>query len=258
MKRTNFKCILVLLLGVAAAQGQTSWSATGSGCELQVSTLQDGGLQVGFILLRCDPKLSEVRLIDTARVLGKANPYAAFSLREVLNETHASIVANAGSTTSLSVPSPAGLLEIGGTIVSKAKLNVKNTGILCIKHDSVDIAEFTSNVPEGCLDAVQRGPFLSHDLIAANDGSGRFQRTVVAVDNRGRLLILVTKDGAHLSAIAAFLYGSRFSLGTRAALNLDGGTSSGLIFAKDQGVKDTVTGNVDGLVASAIAIRKRH
>ena len=248
----------MLFLGVGAAQCQMSWSATGSGCEWQLSTLQDSGREVGSVLLRCDPKLSEVRLIDTARALGKANSYAAFSLREVLNETHASIVVNAGSTTSYSVPSPAGLLKIGSTIVSKAKLNDKNAGILCIKRDSVDIVRFSSTVPKGCLDAVQRGPFLSQDLTAANDGSGQFRRTVVAVDNGGRLLILVTKEGARLSAIAAFLYGPKLNLGIRAALNLDGGASSGLIFANDQGVKDAATGNVDGLVASAIAIRKRH
>jgi len=156
------------------------------------------------------------------------------------------------------VPSPAGFLKIGSTIVSKAKLNDKNAGILCIKRDSVDIVGFSSAVPEGCLDAVQRGPFLSQDLTAANDGSGQFRRTVVAVDNEGRLLILVTKEGVRLSAIAALLYGSKLNLGIRAALNLDGAASSGLIFANDQGVKDAVTGNVDGLVASAIAIRKRH
>lgn len=258
MRRTTLTFVLLLFPVVADSQSQSAWSKTPSGCEWQTNTLQDSGSGVGYILFRCDPKISEVKIVDTASTLGKTNPYAAFSLRELLNETHASIVVNAGSTTSFSVPSPAGLLRVGGKTINPPRLHVKNAGVLCIRRDRLDIVRFSATLPKGCLDAVQRGPFLSQDLTQENDSSARFRRTVVAVDGGGRLVILVTKDGTRLSAISALLFEGKLNLDIRAALNMDGAASSGLIVADDQGVKDSVIGNVDGLVASAIAIRKRR
>jgi hypothetical protein len=75
---------------------------------------------------------------------------------------------------------------------------------------------------------------------------------VVAVDAVGRLLILVTRETTELSAIVSYLFVSSRDLNIQAALNLDGDVSSGLVFAS-HGKLQTL-GNVDGLVASAIAI----
>lgn len=86
-------------------------------------------------------------------------------------------------------------------------------------------------------------------------GSDRYRRTVVALDHEGRLLLLVTNEKTTLSALAAFLYTSKLDLKVQSALNLDGAASSGMLITIDSGqAKQVITGNVDGLVASAIAI----
>lgn len=257
MNKAFYLCILVLMLCVGAVRAEAPWSATASGCEVLDSSFRDADRRVSFVLVRCDPKRVDVRLVDTSSELGKGNPYAAFSLREVMDKVRASIVVNAGSTASYSVPIPAGLLEVRGVIVQPPKFYVKNAAALCINRDRVSIVKISSRAPKGCEDAVQRGPFLSKELSEV-DNSGRYRRTVAAVDGQGRLLILVTRDGATLSSVASFLYGTEHNLGVSSALNLDGDASSGLIFASSEGIKDSVVGSVDGLVASAIAIGKRR
>lgn len=257
MKKPFFCCILVLIFGLTA-RAQMPWSTTASGCEVLDGSFQDADRHVSFVLVRCDPTHSEIRLIDTSSELGRENGYAAFSLREVMTKTRSAVVVNAGSTRSFSAPIPAGLLEVGGAIVSPPKFYVKNAAVLCINRDRVSIVKLLSKIPKDCPEAVQRGPFLSWELVSANDDSGHHRRTVAAVDKQGRLLILVTKEGATLSSVVSFLYGSKPDLGVLSALNLDGDASSGLIFAGSEGIKEPTVGSVDGLVASAIAIRRRR
>ena len=258
MNRFFYFCVLDLMLCLAAVQAEGQWSSTASGCEVLDASFRDADRRVSFVLVRCDPKRVDVRLVDTSSELGRGNPYAAFSLREVMNKVQASIVVNAGSTASYSVPIPAGLLEVRGKIVQRPKLYVKNAAVLCINRDRVGIVTFSSKAPNDCQDAVQRGPFLSKELSPAGDDSGHYRRTVAAVDGQGRLLILVTREGATLSSVVSFLYGSDQGLGVLSAMNLDGDASSGLIFARSEGLKESIVGSVDGLVASAIAIRKRR
>ena len=246
----------VFLFLVSTAEGQAAWSTTTSGCGVANGTFNDHESQVSFVLLRCDPKRVEIRLVDSSSAIGKANSYAAFSLRELLEQTRASIVVNAGSTSSYSVPAPAGLLMIQGRLVGRPALGAENAvgfgGVLCIRGDQISIEEFSWPLTKQCQYAVQRGPILSRDF--ANDNKSRYRRTVVAVDAQGRLLVMVTKQVATLLSISSFLY-SQADLAIRSALNLDGDVSSGLMFADDQDVKDRVFGTVDGLIASAITIR---
>lgn len=95
------------------------------------------------------------------------------------------------------------------------------------------------------------------DSLSGKGVSGRSRRSTVALDDRGRLVLLVTEPTT-LSAVAAFLYKTELDLRVQSALNLDGSTSSGLIMTT--GPSDTepiVIGNVDGLVASAIVVTER-
>jgi uncharacterized protein YigE (DUF2233 family) len=248
--------ILSLPLTVAAA-GQTKWSAIAPGLELADGSLTNKDQRVTFIMVRCDPKRNRVRIIDTFHELRKANSFAAFSVREVRNKTGASIVVNAGSTASYSLPAPVGLLQIGGNIRSKPNQLAEHAGVLCLAGDQIFILPLSTVNSTRCLDAVQRGPFLSQDSLRVSDPSSkRYRRTVVAVDSVGRLLILVTREATELSAIVSYLFVSNSDLHIQSALNLDGDVSSGIVFARDDSLQ--TVGNVDGLVASAIAIYGSH
>lgn len=247
---------LTLLASLPLVEPQIQWSATKFGCEVAFGSFADREVPVAFAAVRCDPKRVEINIVDTSGALGKNNRYAAFSLREVLAATHSSVAVNAGSTSSFSVPAPAGLLLIHGRLVSRPRPRADGAGVLCIAGVQVRIEELSSSVQESCSDAVQRGPILSQDFV--NNAQSRYRRTVAAVDSQGRFLLVVTKQPTTLSAVHSFLYHSTADLGVRSALNLDGDSSSGLIFGEDEGVKEVVTGTVDGLVASAITIRRRR
>jgi len=251
-----FLSLLTLLLGLAA-QGQSFVATSTHGCEFLKTQVQDVETSVPAMLLKCDPKVTEVKLLATSAVLGGENAYAAFSLREVWAKTGASIVVNAGSTASFSTPMPAGLLKVRGKILNRVKdvPSEQHPGVLCLEKNRVRIIRLPGDgeTITGCIDAVQRGPVLTTDLVPQKDGSSRFRRTVAAVDGEGNFLLLVTADGARLSAVAGFLYKPEFHV--LSALNLDGGASSGLLFSIGGG-QTSLIGNVDGLVASVIAIGK--
>jgi uncharacterized protein YigE (DUF2233 family) len=244
---------MVFLLERAVCQ--TQWLTTTSGCEVHDGNLPDHGVKVPYVLVRCDPKVVQIRVADTASELGKTNGYAAFSLKEVAEKSGAAIAVNAGSTSSFSLPVPAGLLIVHGKLVSKPRLRVPDGGILCIRRSQVFIEPFSVALPKGCSDAVQRGPVFSREF--ANNSTTRYRRTAAAVDKVGRFIILLTREPATLSSVNSFLYDPGSALGVQSALNLDGDMSSGLVFGPDQGVKETAIGTVDSLIASAILIRRR-
>jgi uncharacterized protein YigE (DUF2233 family) len=257
MTRRVCSWTILFLLCAGGAAGQTIWSTIRPGLELLDGSLTDQGQKVTFVLIRCDPRKNQVRVVDTFHELRKANSFAAFSIREVRNKTGASVVANAGSTASYSVPAPVGLLQIRGKIVSRPNFRAEHGGVLCVNGDHISILPLSSTKLPKCSDAVQRGPFLSRDSVSVSDPSTkRYRRTVAALDTNGRLLILVTRESASLSAIVSYLYVSNLNLNIQFALNLDGDVSSGLVLARDE--KLTTLGNVDGLVASAIAIYKKN
>src|ERR1700722_1827843 len=119
MKKLVCSHIVWLLLCTVTATGQAKWSSIGPGLELADGSLVDKEQSVTFIMIRCDPKKNHVRVIDTFHELRQANSFAAFSVREVRSKTRASIVVNAGSTASYSIPAPVGLLQVGGKIRNK-------------------------------------------------------------------------------------------------------------------------------------------
>ena len=247
-------CAISLLLVATSAVCQTTWSNLQPGLELLNRSFPDHGETVPFVLLRCNPKKYRVRIIDTLHELGKANSFAAFSLNEIQNKMRALIIVNGGSTSSYSIPAPAGLLQVGGKTVSPPNYLTERAGVLCITRGIVSILPLSRSQPR-CFDAVQRGPYMSREFLSVPDApSRRYRRTIAAIDGDGQLLILVTNEKATLSSVAAFLYASNSKLDVRSALNLDGDTSSGLIVATGGDLR--TVGNIDRLIASAIAIFK--
>ena len=233
------------------------WNVLRPGLETVNSNFRDQDTVVTFTAARCDPKIYRIRVVSTFREIGKANSYAAFSIREVARVTRALLVVNAGSTDSYSLPAPVGLLITDGITISGIARSAKNGGVFCVAGDRLTIASVARMESQKCTDAVQRGPLLSSGS-SAGEANERHRRTVAALDDKGRLVILVTHEETTLSALATFLYTSELVMKIQSALNLDGDASSGLLMIGDRdNTKRIAIGNVDGLVASVIAITER-
>jgi hypothetical protein len=81
---------------------------------------------------------------------------------------------------------------------------------------------------EALSQAVQSFPMLIRPdgTAYADEDGGRARRTAVGLDDQGRLVVIIAPDGLFtLAGLAAWLHGS--DLGLTAALNLDGGGSTG-------------------------------
>jgi uncharacterized protein YigE (DUF2233 family) len=248
------RCFLASLLAWASVAAAQNWSQVGT-FEALAGQFDDQGQQIHFVLLRADPSRTSIRIVDTFELLHKANAYSPFSIAEVKTATKARAVVNAGSTNSFSIPDPVGLLETNGRVISRENRSVKYGGVLCIGRTSVSIFPVPMPKTANCIHAVQRGPVLGPDLqYPASYSQEKYTRSAVAVDTNGRLIVLVTNDPVSLHSMARFLYKSTLNLSLRSILNLDGGPSSGLILSSEHtGIPPTI-GNVDALVASAIAI----
>jgi len=262
MRKSILICVLSLFPVLPIARAQESWITIQPGLDLLRAHFEDRGQKFSFALVKCDPRKNEVRIIDVFHELGRSRSFSAYSLRAVKDKTEADIVTNAGSTASYSLPAPTGLLQIKGKTVSPLNRQVQNAGILCINQGRVSIVPVpqTDRLPK-CTDAVQRGPYLTRESVSDLDASQHFRRTAVGVDRDGNLLILVTDEGISLAALGSFLYSSKLNLKVSAALNLDGAASSGLIatiLQRTRGQRDITVGSTDGLIASSIAITKKH
>jgi len=236
------------------AQGQ-SWSSLRPGLEIEKGSFVDRGQRVSFVMLRCDTRKRQIRIVDMARELGSAS---AFSLAALNNKTKALALVNAGSTASSNFPSPVGWLRINGKDLSKPNFGARQPGVLCISNRQLSIFELSSTRLPSCVDAVQRGPFLPRNFAPIHGFSdGAYRRTIAAVDGGNRLLLLVTNDPASFSAIVSFLYSSQSGLDVQSAFGLDSAASSGLLVSTanpqlpDGGI---AAGNTNQLIASAIAI----
>jgi uncharacterized protein YigE (DUF2233 family) len=205
---------------------------------------------------RCDPKINHIRVVSTLREIGASNAYAAFSISDVARATHALLVVNAGSTGSFSLPVPVGLLITDGKTINQMNRSTKDGGVFCVSGDQLAIAPVLKMDARKCAQAVQRGPLLS-SASSTGGTNERHRRTAVALDDKGRLVIVVTHDKTTLSALATFLYTSELVMKVQSALNLDGDASSGLLLDDPSNGKRISIGNVDGLVASAIAVTGR-
>jgi uncharacterized protein YigE (DUF2233 family) len=255
---TKLLCVSLLWLTSSSMFGadQTQWKTLRPGLETLTSSFMDHEKTVTFMAVRCDPKSYRIRIINTLRAIASTNAFAAYSIKEISKATRALVVVNAGSTGSYSLPAPVGLLITDGMVVNPAT-PVKDGGILCVNGDHVAITPIMPKASLKCSDAVQRGPLLPNGP-PVQDAKGRYRRTVSAIDDKGRLLVLVTNENTTLAAVTALLYNPRLNLATQAALNLDGDTSSGMLLTTDTTrTKSIAIGNIDGLIASAIAIIDR-
>jgi len=113
-------------------------------------------------------------------------------------------------------------------------------GMFAVRADRVEVRWLVAkpyNPTEPLRQAVQAFPMLLHSggKVGISEDDGKLaRRTVVGQDRRGRIVFVVSPNMVFtLKNLAAFLAVSDLELDT--ALNLDGGTSAGLIIAGPEG-----------------------
>jgi exopolysaccharide biosynthesis protein len=134
---------------------------------------------------------------------------------------------------------PIGLRMANGQMIAPLQRARLITGVLVASSRGVQIVrsrEFSRRA--GVTAAVQCGPFLvdrSQSIVGLND-SRPARRTFAATTNGGRALVGVCSD-VSLAELSKILATTSFAddLRIERALNLDGGSSSGFWFARENG-----------------------
>jgi len=207
----------------------TGWKALSNGVELRRLSVTDAnGTSIRLWLARLDPTRVRFRV-----VYDQANPRL---VSEWFDAAKALLVVNAGYFTED--------YHATGLVISDGVRNGKSYagfgGMFAVRTDRVEVRWLVAkpyNATEPLRHAVQAFPMLVHSGgkpgVTEDDGN-LARRTVVGQDRRGRIVFLVSPDMFFtLKDLSAFLAASDLQLDT--ALNLDGGTSSGLMLAGPNG-----------------------
>jgi len=204
----------------------TDWQLLRPGLERRVIRLLDENerLQERLYFLRLEPELYRLTI---AYRPGEAQSLAAWQA-----ETGALLVVNGGFFTE-------GFVATGRIVVDGvgSGLSYRNFGgMLAITADSLEIrslAERPYDPNEPLQYALQSFPLLvkpGGKLGFPEEDGLRGRRTVVALDRNGRLLFILAPNGSFtLHELSRYLVESDLNLDV--ALNLDGGTSTGLRLA---------------------------
>ena len=245
-------CLLPFLASLACASGTTptftpvaptarlvpsptsepddpGWQALGNGVELRRLRVTDAnGTSNRLWLARLDPARVRFRVL-----YDQANPRL---VSEWFGAAKALLVVNAGYFTEDH--------HATGLVISEGVRSGKSYtgfgGMFAVRTDRVEVRWLVArpySPAEPLRQAVQAFPMLVHSGgkpgVAEDDGN-LARRTVVGQDRRGRIVFLVSPDSFFtLKNLSAFLVASDLELDT--ALNLDGGTSSGLMLAGPDG-----------------------
>jgi len=207
----------------------TGWKALSNGVELRRLRVTDAnGTSNRLWLTRLDPARVRFRVL-----YDQANPRL---MSEWFGAAKALLVVNAGYFTE--DYHATGLVISDG--VRSGKSYAGFGGMFAVRTDRVEVRWLVAkpyNAAEPLRQAVQAFPMLVHSGgkpgVTEDDGN-LARRTVVGQDRRGRIVFLVSPDSFFtLKNLSAFLAASDLELDT--ALNLDGGTSSGLMLAGPNG-----------------------
>lgn len=210
----------------------TGWEVLRPGLERRIIRLSnDQGEQVEYLyLLRLEPAAYRFNVAY--------RPQAPPSLAEWQAETGALIVVNGGYfREEAGELIPTGLLISGGQAIGRSYGDF--AGMLAITDGRPEL-RWLAQTPYDPAEPLQAG-LQSFPLLVKPGGELGFpqqheddrqaRRTVIAQDRQGRLLFLVTYQGSFtLHRLSRYLVESDLDLDV--ALNLDGGTSSGLLLAE--------------------------
>lgn len=207
-------------------QPDTGWQLLQPGLERRVIRLLDENerLQERLTLLRLEPDLFRFAIVYRP---GEAQSLAAWQA-----ETGALLVVNGGYFTEELVATGRVVVDGVGNGTSYRGFG----GMLAITADSLEIrslAERPYDPNEPLQYALQSFPMLvkpGGEMGFLEEDGMRGRRTVVALDENGRLLFIIAASGSFtLHELSRYLVESDLEL--EVALNLDGGTSTGLRLA---------------------------
>lgn len=215
--------------------------------------------------LRVDLRKFNVLTVSPAQQLGGAQESHSYSLQDLaMHDAAALAVSNGGATANFNIPIPDGLLRTNGVELSPFNDHHPKGGVFCVsRNNRAEIVEqgdpkaVNPHSFDRCRSAIQAGPMLIQDkksLVRSRAGRESWERTAVAIDSTGRLLLIVS-DAVTLDGFADRLLRLNAELQVDVALNLDGGSSSGLMY-KAGGGDYVRVGYTKGLVGSAIIVHK--
>jgi len=199
-------------------------------------TLLDRESTATITVLRIDPASYDFKVVNDRSTPKNVVAWAAA-------HPDASVVVNAGFF--LEDHSPAGILVSGGAVVGARSFDLDKSAILVLSPAPriFNTAQNDNNpAPETLVEAVQSYPLLIvGGKAAAIRESGRpARRTFFAVDRNGNAYVgVATGVPLTLGRLAATLAGAGLNIDL--ALNLDGGTSSGLAVRKEDGSFDAAS-----------------
>jgi uncharacterized protein YigE (DUF2233 family) len=261
MRRLKIKgSILAIVLTVACSlwADDGGWKAQPSGFELYQGTI--GGHLI--TATRLDPTRAEISILTPLHVLGDSTTSSSFSLEEVASKLQPLLAVNAGATASFQIPAPVGLLIEQHR--ESSPLGASAGGVVCVSDNgSVQIERVDVNAAgtkfSRCQYAVQARPMLIEDGSISSQVENRpgkpSNRTVVAVDEGQRLLFVVVRD-IDIYSLASLLIQNKATFRIRSALNLDGSSSSGIMFRSGSSLTEfQKVGYTTSLIGSAILVK---
>ncbi len=205
----------------------SGWQPLRPGLERRIIRSHLGGAAVPelFYILRIDPEYFEFGV--------GYHPGEAKRLTDWLVETGALIVVNAGYFTSANVAT--GLVITGG--VSYGTTYQGFGGMLLVTSDGPELRSLVENPyihQEEIVAGIQSFPMLvypGNEIGYTEEDDSPARRTVIAQDDQGNFLLILATTGTYtLHSLAQYLVNSDLDL--EIALNLDGGSSTGLLMAE--------------------------
>jgi exopolysaccharide biosynthesis protein len=205
----------------------TGWQNVGNGIESRRLKVDVGGASSRLWIARLDPARVHLRVLydpDNPRLVS-----------EWFESSHPLLVVNAGYFT----PDH----HATGLIIAEGKRSGQSYtgfgGMLAVRSDRVEVRWLVAkpySASEPLQQAVQAFPMLVHSgkpTLDEDDGKVS-RRTAVGQDRRGRIVFVSSTDLVFtLKSLSTFLAASDLELDS--ALNLDGGTSAGLLLAGRDG-----------------------
>lgn len=214
-----------LIPATPSPPSDSGWELLQSGLERRtIRLLDDDGRQTeSLYILRIDPTLYEFKISYSP---GQPKPLTAWQA-----ETSALIVVNGGFFTEEFVAT--GLIVVDGQASGSSYVGFG--GMITVSDGGVEVRSLVERpyqATESFDYALQAFPILVQNGQPAYQTADfdAARRTVIGVDTDGRILIILATWGSFtLAELSSYLAAADFGLVT--ALNLDGGTSTGLVLA---------------------------
>jgi uncharacterized protein YigE (DUF2233 family) len=238
----------------------SGWKELEPGLELREESLdwkpsaggKETALSLRLTAVRLDPKRFAMRIVMNPVKDGK-------NLLDVARAEKVPAVSNGAYFGTKD--EPVTLLVSGGKALTKLNKRLPQGGVFSLdakgRASVAPVKDFELQ-PEGLDFAVQNSPLLAVDgkVIFKDPQPARHRRTAIGVDADGRVVLAVNDSGVTLDEWAAVLAsGADGGLGLTAALNLDGGPSTGLAVEHDKAKVDVPAGRI---IPQVLAVARRE